>query len=67
LLDARRRFLIERYELIETPSAAVWLALGGRRPARAANGMLAFAPRPAALPASRRKWRPSRGSRARGC
>lgn len=55
LLDARRRFLIERYELVETPSAAVWLALGDRRPGRAPEGVLAFAPRPDALPASRQE------------
>jgi tetratricopeptide (TPR) repeat protein len=53
LLDGRGRFLIERYEVVETPSAAVWLALGDRRPTHPATGLLAFAPRTAALPGSR--------------
>src|SRR5439155_1648202 len=55
LLDSRGRFLIERYEVVETPSAAVWLALGDRRPARSTAGVLAFAPRPDALPGSRQE------------
>ena len=46
-------FLVERYELAVTPSASVWLALGDR-PARAAQGVLALAPRPDRLAAS---WR----------
>lgn len=56
LLDSTRRFLIERYELATTPSASVWLALGDR-PSRhpVERGVLAFAPRPDALPASRRE------------
>ncbi|HET7038339.1 MAG TPA: CHAT domain-containing protein, partial [Gemmatimonadales bacterium] len=56
LLDggARGRFLVERYELAVTPSASVWLALGDR-PARAGQGLLALAPRPDRLPASRRE------------
>jgi CHAT domain-containing protein/tetratricopeptide (TPR) repeat protein len=49
------RFLIERYEIAETPSASVWLALGERMPRRAASGGLAFAPRPDALPGSSRE------------
>ena len=48
------RFLIERYEVAVTPSASVWIALANR-PAGAAAGMLALAPRPADLPASRRE------------
>lgn len=50
----QQRFLVERYELAFTPSATVWLALG-RSAARASGGVLAFAPRPEALPASRRE------------
>ena len=38
-----------------TPSAAVWLALARSPPGRATAGTLAFAPRPDALPASRRE------------
>jgi len=55
LLDGRGRFLVERYEVVETPSAAVWLALGDRRPAHPTSGILAFAPRPDALPGSRQE------------
>lgn len=47
------RFLVERYELTVTPSASVWLTLGDRRHASAGAGLLALAPRPDALPASR--------------
>ena len=53
LVDGRRRFLIQRYEIAETPSAAAWLALGDRRPARAGVGVLALAPRGDVLPATR--------------
>ena len=53
--DVSRRFLVERYELAVTPSAAVWLALDARRPGHATSGLVAFAPRPDALPASRRE------------
>lgn len=57
LLDARRggETLIERYELMVTPSASVWLALGDRPRRRAGAGVLAVAPRPDALPGSRRE------------
>jgi CHAT domain-containing protein len=48
------RFLVERYELAVTPSASVWLALGDR-PARTGQGVLAMAPQPDRLPASRRE------------
>jgi CHAT domain-containing protein len=48
------RFLVERYELAVTPSASVWLALGDR-PARVGLGVLALAPQPDRLPASRRE------------
>jgi len=47
--------LVERYEIAVTPSASVWLALGERLGARATAGVLAVAPRPDALPASRRE------------
>jgi CHAT domain-containing protein/Tfp pilus assembly protein PilF len=55
LVDGDGRFLIQRYEVALAPSASVWLALGDRRRERAVTGMLAFAPRPDALPASRRE------------
>jgi CHAT domain-containing protein len=51
--DGRGRFLVERYELGTTPSASVWLALGKRSSERGQGGVLAFAPEPAGLPASR--------------
>jgi CHAT domain-containing protein len=50
---ARERYLVERFQLMITPSASVWLALGGRAPGHASRGVLAFAPRPEELPASR--------------
>jgi CHAT domain-containing protein/Tfp pilus assembly protein PilF len=57
LVDDERpgRFLVERYDVSETPSASVWLALGQRPSGRGTAGVLAFAPRPDALPASRRE------------
>ena len=55
LLDGSGRFLVERYELEQTPSASVWLALGDRRRAGVTGGVLAFAPNPAGLPASRQE------------
>jgi CHAT domain-containing protein len=55
LFDRDGRFLVQRYEVAVTPSASVWLALGERSPSRAAAGVLAFAPRPDALPASRQE------------
>jgi CHAT domain-containing protein len=48
------RFLIQRYELLETPSASVWLALEAKR-SSAATRLLAFAPREEALPGSIRE------------
>jgi CHAT domain-containing protein len=54
LVDSSRQFLVTRYELMTTPSASVWLALGDR-PRRATEGVFALAPRPDALPASRRE------------
>jgi CHAT domain-containing protein len=55
LLDRDGRFLVQRYEIAVTPSASVWLALGDRSTGRVATGVLAFAPRPDALPASRQE------------
>lgn len=55
LLDRDGRFLVQRYEVAMTPSASIWMALGERSPGRAAAGVLAFAPRPDALPASRQE------------
>jgi len=52
LLDPAGRFLVQRYELAMTPSASVWIALGDRTPGSSGAGVLAFAPRPAALPGS---------------
>jgi CHAT domain-containing protein len=49
------RFLIERFELDVTPSASVWLTLGERRRDEAPGGVLAFAPKPDALPGSLRE------------
>ena len=49
------RFLGERFEVTLTPSASVWLALGDRPAEPRGSGVLAFAPRPEALPASRRE------------
>ena len=48
----REEFLIERYDIGYTPSASVWLRLGERATPRTA-GVLALAPRSAALPGSR--------------
>ncbi len=53
LLDpASRRYLVQRYELVETPSASIWVALGARSRVGGSGGVMAFAPRPEALPAS---------------
>lgn len=49
----RDRFLIQRYDLAEAPSASVWLGLEERRTEPAKGGLLAFAPRADALPGSR--------------
>jgi CHAT domain-containing protein len=55
LADRRGGVLVQRYELAMAPSATVWLALG-ERPARPrGEGVLALAPRPDALPGSRRE------------
>jgi len=53
--EGRGRFLVERYEVSVTPSASVWLALGQRGSGRVTGGVLAFAPRPDVLPASRQE------------
>ena len=42
--SGRERFLVERFQLMVTPSASVWLALGSRAPGHSASGILAFAP-----------------------
>ncbi len=55
LIDGADRPLIERYEVSATPSASVWLALGRRARSASGTGVLAMAPRPDALPASRRE------------
>lgn len=55
LPDRDGRFLIEQFEIVLTPSASVWVALGERRAESAPEGILALAPRPEALPASRRE------------
>jgi CHAT domain-containing protein len=55
LVDGAGRPLIERYEISVTPSASVWLALGRRTRSGPGSGVLAMAPRPDALPASRRE------------
>ena len=52
---ATGRYLVERYEIAVAPSAAVWLALGARQNDGASSGVLALAPHPEALPASRRE------------
>jgi len=51
--DTARRFLVERYDIAYVPSAALWLRLADRHSAARSHGVLAFAPRPDALPASR--------------
>ena len=55
LLESRdpERFLIERYDVVYVPSASVWLRLVERRAKERSSGVLALAPRPDALPASR--------------
>jgi CHAT domain-containing protein len=47
------QFLVERYVLEYVPSASVWLRLRDRLVPARNGGVLAFAPRPAALPGSR--------------
>ncbi len=55
LADTKGGVLVERYELATTPSATVWLALGDRPARPRGEGVLAVAPRPDALPGSRRE------------
>ncbi|HUF27867.1 MAG TPA: CHAT domain-containing protein [Gemmatimonadaceae bacterium] len=50
-----RGLLVEQYEITTTPSATVWLALGDRPAQSTGAGVLAVAPRPDALPGSRRE------------
>jgi len=52
LMDSVGRFLVQRYELVMTPSASVWIALGDRPAGFPGAGLLAFAPQPATLPGS---------------
>lgn len=47
------QLLVERYVLEYVPSASVWLRLRDQPAAAPAGGIVAFAPRPAALPGSR--------------
>ena len=49
------RFLIQRYQLSVTPSAAVWLALRKLQGVSTGSGLLALAPHLDRLPASRRE------------
>jgi CHAT domain-containing protein len=64
LLDgATGRYLVERYDAKVVPSASVWLALGARRPARHTESVLALAPRPDLLPASRAEMAAARALR----
>ncbi|HEU5183430.1 MAG TPA: CHAT domain-containing protein [Gemmatimonadaceae bacterium] len=55
LVDDEGRSLMERYEIAVTPSGSVWVALGERKHSSVPTGVLALAPRPDALPASRRE------------
>jgi CHAT domain-containing protein/Tfp pilus assembly protein PilF len=55
LLDGGGRFMMERYHVVVAPSASVWVALAERGPRSAREGVLALAPRPDRLPASRRE------------
>jgi CHAT domain-containing protein len=50
---AREPFLVERYVVEYAPSASVWIKHGARRDVTASDRVLALAPRPAMLPASR--------------
>lgn len=53
LLDeASGGFLVQRFELVTTPSATVWLALGDRLRHTRPRGVVALAPRGDVLPAS---------------
>lgn len=47
------RFLVEGFTLTYAPSASLWLSLGERRGRPQSQALLALAPRPHALPASR--------------
>ena len=53
--EAAPRYLVERYDVAYVPSATVWLQLRNRSTQPPANTLVAFAPRPDALPASRRE------------
>jgi len=53
--DGSSRFLIQRYQLSLAPSASVWIALGNAKGRGVGSGVLALAPHPERLPASRRE------------
>jgi CHAT domain-containing protein len=56
LIDsAPDRYLVEQYRVTYTPSASLWLRLSERPRNATSRGVLAFAPRTDALPASRRE------------
>jgi CHAT domain-containing protein/tetratricopeptide (TPR) repeat protein len=48
-----QQFLVEQYDIAYVPSASVWMRLIDRTSSARAAGVLAFAPRPDALPGSR--------------
>jgi CHAT domain-containing protein len=50
--SAPDRFLVERFQVTYSPSASLWLRLSDRPRETASEGVLAFAPRTDALPAS---------------
>ena len=51
--SAPDRFLVERFRVTYAPSASLWLRLGDRPRNASSEGVLAFAPRTDALPASK--------------
>ena len=51
--SAPHRFLVERFTVTYAPSASLWLRLSDRPRNTTSDGVLAFAPRTDALPASR--------------
>jgi CHAT domain-containing protein len=57
LIERQRptRFLVQRYQLSVTPSASVWVQLGRDRGRGSGSGVLALAPHPERLPASRQE------------
>ncbi len=53
--DGPPRFLIQRYQISLTPSASAWIALGKTKGRGTGSGILALAPHPDRLPASRQE------------